>query len=103
VQAIHGSGGRTQANWRSCWRLAKPQAPAGFLPLSNWPSRRVSELLTMHWDDLDLEARTVLLRTTKNGLPRMVPLSPRALNVLQDMPRSGPTVFTISANALRLA
>jgi len=64
---------------------------------------RRSELLTMHWDDLDLEARTVLLRTTKNGLPRMVPLSPRALNVLQDMPRSGPTVFTISANALRLA
>jgi integrase len=64
---------------------------------------RRSELLAMRWDDVDLEARTVLLRNTKNGLPRTVPLSSRALNVIKDMPRCGPTVFTISANALRLA
>jgi integrase len=64
---------------------------------------RRSELLAMRWDDVDLEARTVLLRNTKNGLPRTVPLSPRALNVIKDMPRCGPTVFIVSANALRLA
>jgi integrase len=64
---------------------------------------RRSELLAMRWDDVDLEARTVLLRNTKNGLPRTVPLSPRALNVIKDTPRCGPTVFAISANALRLA
>src|SRR5262249_47299246 len=64
---------------------------------------RRGELLAMRWDDVDLEARTVLLRNTKNGLPRTVPLSPRALNVIKDMPRCGPTVFTMSANALRLA
>jgi len=64
---------------------------------------RRSELLAMRWDDVDLEARTALLRNTKNGLPRTVPLSPLALNVLKDMPRCGPTVFAISANALRLA
>jgi len=52
---------------------------------------------------LDLEARTVLLRNTKNGFPRTVPLSTGALNVIKDTPRSGPTVFAISANALRLA
>jgi integrase len=64
---------------------------------------RRSELLAMRWDDVDLEASTVLLRNTKNGHPRTVPLSPRALNVIRDMPHCGPTVFTISANALRLA
>jgi integrase len=64
---------------------------------------RRSELLAMRWDDVDLEARTVLLRNTKNGLPRTVPLSPRALSVLKVMPRYGPTVFIVSANALRLA
>jgi integrase len=64
---------------------------------------RRGELLAMRWDDVDLEARTVLLRNTKNGHPRTVPLSTRALNVLQDMPRCGPTVFAVSANALRLA
>ena len=64
---------------------------------------RRSELLTMRWDDVDLEARTVLLRNTKNGLPRTVPLSTRALNVIKDTPRCGMTVFMVSANALRLA
>ena len=64
---------------------------------------RRSELLAMRWDDLDLEARTVLLRNTKNGFPRTVPLSTRALNVIKGTPRCGTTVFTISANALRLA
>jgi integrase len=64
---------------------------------------RRSELLAMRWDDVDLEASTVLLRNTKNGFPRTVPLSPSALNVIKDMPRCGPTVFTISTNALRLA
>jgi integrase len=64
---------------------------------------RRSELLAMRWDDLDLEARTVVLRNTKNGFPRTVPLSTRALNVINDTPRCGPTVFIVSANALRLA
>ncbi len=64
---------------------------------------RRSELLAMRWDDVDLDARTVLLRNTKNGFPRTVPLSPPALNVIKDMPHCGPTVFSISPNALRLA
>jgi integrase len=64
---------------------------------------RRGELLAMRWDDVDLVARTLLLRNTKNGFPRTVPLSTRALKLIKDMPRSGPTVFTISANALRLA
>jgi integrase len=34
---------------------------------------RRGELLAMRWDDVDLEARTVLLRNTKNGHPRTVP------------------------------
>jgi integrase len=64
---------------------------------------RRSELLGMRWDDVDLEAHTVLLRNTKNGLPRTVPLSTRALNVIKETPRCGDTVFVVSANALRLA
>jgi integrase len=64
---------------------------------------RRSELLGIRWDDVDLDARTVLLRNTKNGLPRTVPLSPRALTVIKDTPRCGDTVFIVSANALRLA
>ena len=50
---------------------------------------RPSELLGMRWDDFDPDARTVLLRYTKNGLPRTVPLSTRALNVIKETPRCG--------------
>jgi integrase len=64
---------------------------------------RRSELLGMRWADIDLEARTVLLRNTKNGHPRAVPLSPRAVGIIRTTPRVGDTVFPISANALRLA
>jgi integrase len=64
---------------------------------------RRSDLLAMRWDDVDLEVRTVLLRNTKNGHPRAVPLSPRALEIIRDTPRVGETVFLVSANAVRLA
>jgi integrase len=64
---------------------------------------RRSELLGMRWNDLDLKARTVLLRNTKNGLPRTVPLSTSAINVIKETPRYGDTAFIISPNALRLA
>ena len=64
---------------------------------------RRSELLAMRWDDVDMVARTVLLRATKNGHPRTVPLSPRALEIIRDTPRVGDTVLVVSANAVRLA
>jgi integrase len=64
---------------------------------------RRGELLAMRWDDVDLDARTALLRNTKNGHPRTVPLSPRAIEIIRDTPHLADTVFAISANALRLA
>jgi integrase len=64
---------------------------------------RRSELLAMRWHDVDLEGRTVRLRNTKNGHPRTVPLSPRALEIIRDAPRVGDAVFAVSANAVRLA
>jgi integrase len=64
---------------------------------------RRSELLGMQWADVDLEGRTVFLRNTKNGDPRTVPLSPRAIEIIGSMPRTGDKVFPMTPNALRLA
>ena len=64
---------------------------------------RRSELLGMRWVDVDLEAHTVFLPNTKNGHPRTVPLSPRALEIIRNTPRCGNIVFGVSANAVRLA
>ena len=70
---------------------------------------RRSEILSLSWNDVDLVAGLATLTMTKNGLPRTVPLCPRAREVL-DQKRSqnsevkvSSKIFPISPNALRLA
>ena len=45
-------------------------------------SMRFGELVSITWDNVDLKARTIHLPDTKNGHPRTVPLSTRALEAL---------------------
>jgi integrase len=49
---------------------------------------RSGELLAMRWEHVNLTNRTVFLPDTKNGSPRTVPLSTRALSAIQALPRS---------------
>lgn len=49
---------------------------------------RQGELLKMRWSDADLTRRYVLLRDTKNGEDRAMPLSSTALAILEGLPRS---------------
>ena len=48
---------------------------------------RLSEIVGLQWADVNLSARTLTLHDTKNGRPRVVPLSPTALDLLGKMPR----------------
>jgi integrase len=57
---------------------------------------RRGELLSRRWSDIDLSGRTATLWQTNNGDKRVVPLSSRAIAVLQSMPRNiGGVVFPI--------
>jgi integrase len=47
---------------------------------------RRSELLALRWENISLTNQTALLRDTKNGLPRTVPLSIAAIEVLRSLP-----------------
>ena len=49
---------------------------------------RRGELLALRWQLVNLPQRVALLETTKNGERRVVPLSTRALETLQALPRS---------------
>jgi integrase len=49
---------------------------------------RRGELLSLHWDHIDLVKRTAYLNITKNGSSRFVPLSTKALNIINRMPRN---------------
>jgi len=66
-------------------------------------SCRRSELLAVRWVDVDLEARTMLLRNTKNGRHRLIALSGRAIIVLRGLPQDTERVLPISAEAVKCA
>ncbi|BEP35305.1 tyrosine-type recombinase/integrase [Variovorax sp. V59] len=71
---------------------------------------RLSELLALRWSDVDVRARVARLRgvdggITKNGDAfRDVPLTSRAVRLLESLPRSTKgKVLPMTANALKLA
>ena len=55
---------------------------------------RQGELLALTWDNVDLKRRVARFPITKNGHPRTVPLSSRAVEVLEAIPREGDNVFS---------
>ncbi len=62
---------------------------------------RRSEIAEMTWDNVNLKTRTVYLPNTKNGEARSVPLSPKALNILENIPRNiTGSVFNMSPDAI---
>ena len=74
---------------------------------------RRGELLSLRWENVDLERRTAHLPDTKNGDARTVPLSTKAVGILKelsfrpDFSRGGPVervtgpVFATTAMAFR--
>ena len=65
---------------------------------------RRGEIVRLRWDDVDLKARTALLRNTKNGEDRRIGLSTKAVEALVALPRSKDVrVFPLTTNAIRQA
>ena len=65
---------------------------------------RRSEILTLRWEDVDLEHDELRLRDTKSGA-REAPLSPASRNILVELPRTpgNPWVIPGSVPGRRLA
>lgn len=59
-----------------------------FVVLAIETGMRSGEMLAMRWEHVNLTNRTVFLPDTKNGSPRTVPLSTRALSAIHALPRS---------------
>jgi len=62
---------------------------------------RRGELLSIRWEDVDLNSRVIQLTKTKSGYERIVPLSPAALQMLSSMPRDTDHVFPVKPYAVR--
>ena len=59
-----------------------------FVILGLETAMRRGEILGLRWEDINYSKRTAFLRLTKNGDSRTVPLSTRAIETLQALPRS---------------
>jgi integrase len=59
-----------------------------FVVLAIETGMRSGELLAITWGNVNFERHTIYLPDTKNGSPRTVPLSTRALSAIQALPRS---------------
>jgi len=57
---------------------------------------RAGEICSLTWNNIDLEKRTAFLPMTKNGDPRKVPLSARAVELLEQLPRVSDSVFRLN-------
>lgn len=74
------------------------------VPLAVETAMRRSELLSIRWNDVDLDRRSIYLDKTKNGLSRTVPLSPHALKVLLSMPQvKDGQLFTLASSSVSQA
>ena len=56
---------------------------------------RRSEIMTLRWEDVHLEANEIRLRDSKTG-PRVVPLSPGTARVLAGLPRDAGNPWVIA-------
>ena len=64
---------------------------------------RQGELIRMRWTDINTDLKVVHLPLTKNGYPRTIPLSERALQVLETTPHDDSTkpVFSTTGEAIK--
>jgi integrase len=59
-----------------------------FVILAIETAMRRGEILSLRWENINYQTRTAYLALTKNGESRKVPLSTRAMETLQSLPRS---------------
>ena len=64
---------------------------------------RRSEILSLKWVNIFIEDRYLILPDTKNGDSRAVPLSSKAVNILNSLEKSSDSLFFIKPDAVTRA
>lgn len=81
--------------------LANAKAIKPVIEFALATAMRQGEIAALEWRDVDFERKIARLHTSKNGLPRDVPLSKRALAALDGLEQSKGPVFGMSAEAIK--
>ncbi len=61
---------------------------------------RAGEIVSLTWDNIDLDNRVARLPVTKNGLPRDVPLSDEAVRIIKQVRNDPDSVFNLKTSQI---
>lgn len=96
--------GRTRRLMHGEEELLLEHSPARFKPVFLFAletAMRREEIASLKWENVNMRRRIAHLPETKNGESRTVPLSPRALEILENLPRNiNGSVFGVSSDYL---
>ncbi len=79
--------GEEEALLAAC-RTSRAYYLHSFVVLAIETGMRFGELLGIRWEHINLNSQTIYLPDTKNGQPRTVPLSKRAVEAIKELPRA---------------
>ena len=84
----------TAAVWKASGLLGFPFGP--YFQVLALTAQRRTEVATMRWSDVDLEAATwtIPAKMTKSDRAHLVPLSPQVVRILSALPKLGVQVFS---------
>lgn len=108
IKRMPPSQGRTKrlkgkaedALFEACAALSYPTLHA-IIAVALETGMRRSEIMGLTWEDIDLEKRCVSLHKTKNGESRQVPLTRKAVTIIQKQSLERGKVFSMSLEQLR--
>ena len=63
---------------------------------------RRGEILSLKWADIDFKRRLITVENTKNGHPRIIPMTDKSYNILKTLNVKNEFVFPLTTNSLRL-
>jgi integrase len=76
-------------------------APIVALTIETGLRRR--EVLELTWRNVDLHKGVAYIPLTKTGVPRKIPLTPKAIPIISNLDRDDERLFPITMNAFKLA
>ena len=62
---------------------------------------RISEAHMIKWTDINFEAKTISITPAKGSLPRILPLSNKVLDMLNNLPKNRETILPTSQSSFR--
>ena len=101
-----GSTGRTRRLEEGEEAAVLTHAGINFKPVFEWAvvtAMRRSEIARLAKRDIDFANRTALVRRSKNGEERTVPLSSAAVRILSSLPERGGPIFGMTEGAITQA